>query len=244
MRRAFCASQRSPCDLGPVRLAVDHDAVELERGVAAEDEPVDRLAVDARAPTTASAFSLREQLHQLGGVERAGLRLAAATTASSSTPGAMAIGLDPGGAQGREPGGRRRGEVQAHAPSCRSGSRCGMLDHATRPRRDGRRRSGDRRPRDRARRRADVAHGGVFVARHEGRVVFVADAIPGERVVGARHRRRRTTGSGGPRRVAVLEPRPHRQRARLGRGLRRTRTRGTAPAAPSSVTSSWPASAR
>ncbi|MBN9179908.1 MAG: TRAM domain-containing protein, partial [Microbacterium sp.] len=27
-----------------------------------------------------------------------------------------------------------------------------------------------------------VAHGGVFVGRHEGRVVFVPDALPGERV--------------------------------------------------------------
>ena len=28
-----------------------------------------------------------------------------------------------------------------------------------------------------------VAHGGVFVSRHEGRVIFVSDAIPGERVI-------------------------------------------------------------
>ncbi|PJJ61770.1 class I SAM-dependent RNA methyltransferase [Compostimonas suwonensis] len=29
----------------------------------------------------------------------------------------------------------------------------------------------------------NVAHGGVFVARHEGRVVFVSDTVPGERVL-------------------------------------------------------------
>ncbi|MEJ3403552.1 class I SAM-dependent RNA methyltransferase [Rathayibacter sp. YIM 133350] len=29
----------------------------------------------------------------------------------------------------------------------------------------------------------NVAHGGVFIARHEGRVVFVADTLPGERVL-------------------------------------------------------------
>jgi len=29
----------------------------------------------------------------------------------------------------------------------------------------------------------NIAHGGVSVARHDGRVVFVSDAIPGERVL-------------------------------------------------------------
>jgi tRNA/tmRNA/rRNA uracil-C5-methylase (TrmA/RlmC/RlmD family) len=54
-----------------------------------------------------------------------------------------------------------------------------------------------------------VAHGGVFVARHEGRVVFVADALPGERVRArvddTRHDRfwRAET-------LEVLEPSPHR----------------------------------
>lgn len=56
----------------------------------------------------------------------------------------------------------------------------------------------------------DVAHGGVFVARHEGRVVFVADAIPGERV------RVRLTDTAKPAfwrgdTVEVLDASPHRR---------------------------------
>ncbi|WP_019179470.1 class I SAM-dependent RNA methyltransferase [Microbacterium yannicii] len=56
----------------------------------------------------------------------------------------------------------------------------------------------------------DVAHGGVFVARHEGRVVFVSDAIPGERV------RARVTDASKKsfwraETVEVLDASPHRQ---------------------------------
>lgn len=56
-----------------------------------------------------------------------------------------------------------------------------------------------------------IAHGGIFVARHEGRVVFVSDAIPGERV------RARVTESGDGRSfwraetIDVLEASPHRR---------------------------------
>ncbi|MFT4213973.1 MAG: class I SAM-dependent RNA methyltransferase [Microbacterium sp.] len=58
---------------------------------------------------------------------------------------------------------------------------------------------------------ADVAHGGVFVARHEGRVVFVADAIDGERV---RARLTDTAKSSFWRAdvVEVLDASPHRRR--------------------------------
>ncbi len=56
----------------------------------------------------------------------------------------------------------------------------------------------------------NIAHGGVSVARHEGRVVFVADAIPGERVIArvsddskAKFWRAET--------VSVVEPSEHRQ---------------------------------
>lgn len=56
-----------------------------------------------------------------------------------------------------------------------------------------------------------IAHGGVFVARHEGRVVFVSDAVPGERV------RARLSVFGENERfwradtVEVLDASPHRR---------------------------------
>lgn len=55
-----------------------------------------------------------------------------------------------------------------------------------------------------------IAHGGTFVARHDGRVVFVSDAIPGERV------RARVTDSSKAsfwraETVEVLDASPHRQ---------------------------------
>ncbi|MGW9628742.1 class I SAM-dependent RNA methyltransferase [Microbacterium sp. NPDC055521] len=56
-----------------------------------------------------------------------------------------------------------------------------------------------------------IAHGGTFIARHEGRVVFVPDAIPGERV-----RAEVTEGDHGKRfwraeTREVLEASPHRR---------------------------------
>ena len=54
-----------------------------------------------------------------------------------------------------------------------------------------------------------IAHGGVTVARHEGRVVFVADAIPGERVV-ARVSDDRKSSFWRAETVEVLEASPDR----------------------------------
>lgn len=60
-----------------------------------------------------------------------------------------------------------------------------------------------------------IAHGGTFIARHEGRVVFVSDAVPGERV---RARLVDPAADGSDSRrfwraetVEVIEPSPHRR---------------------------------
>ncbi|QDZ16403.1 class I SAM-dependent RNA methyltransferase [Humibacter ginsenosidimutans] len=57
---------------------------------------------------------------------------------------------------------------------------------------------------------ASVAHGGVFVARHEGRVVFVSDTMPGERVL-ARVSDTRHDRFWRAETVRVLQPSEHRR---------------------------------
>jgi tRNA/tmRNA/rRNA uracil-C5-methylase (TrmA/RlmC/RlmD family) len=56
----------------------------------------------------------------------------------------------------------------------------------------------------------NVAHGGVFVARHEGRVVFVSDTMPGERVH-ARITEARHGSFWRAETLEVLQPSPHRR---------------------------------
>lgn len=56
----------------------------------------------------------------------------------------------------------------------------------------------------------NIAHGGVCVARYNGRVVFVADAIPGERVV-ARVTETRKKSFARASTIRVIEASPHRR---------------------------------
>ena len=82
-----------------------------------------------------------------------------------------------------------------------------------------------------------VAHGGHCVARHEGLVVFVRHALPGERV-----RARVTSGRARDRfllaeAIDVLMPSPH----RVGAAVPVRRSRPVAAAATSS-TPTWPIS--
>ncbi|OUE08287.1 23S rRNA (uracil(1939)-C(5))-methyltransferase RlmD [Clavibacter michiganensis] len=87
----------------------------------------------------------------------------------------------------------------------------------------------------------NIAHGGVSVARHDGRVVFVSDAIPGERV------RARITEDAKKSfwradTVEVLDASPHR-RPHVWAEASVDRAPRTGSAAPSSATSRWPTSA-
>ncbi len=54
-----------------------------------------------------------------------------------------------------------------------------------------------------------MAHGGEGVARHEGKVYFIADTIPGEHVVAEISEEKKSYGRGVA--VEILEPSPHRQ---------------------------------
>ena len=56
----------------------------------------------------------------------------------------------------------------------------------------------------------NIAHGGVAVARHDGRVVFVSDAIPGERVI-ARVTEDSKKSFWRAETLSVVEPSEHRQ---------------------------------
>lgn len=87
----------------------------------------------------------------------------------------------------------------------------------------------------------NIAHGGVSVARHDGRVVFVADAIPGERVL-ARVSSDSKKSFWRAETVEVLEA-SHTASPTCGMPRLSTAIRSTVLAAPSSGTSNSPTSA-
>ncbi len=174
-----------PRYLRPVGLAVD-DSVELEQRIAAHDHPVDGFAVHLGA---SDSLGLGASEHEHGLIDRQ--RPCGRRDGILIDPRRQQHRLNSGRAQGREPSGRGGGEVQTHGDSYARGmgewaGKTIELDVT------------------------NIAHGGVSVARHEGRVVFVADAIPGERVL-ARVSEDSKKSFWRAETVAIVEPSEFRQ---------------------------------
>ncbi len=193
MEHAGAAALGTPSlagDLRQMRLAVQL-AVELESGVTAENEAVDGRAVDQ---CTHDSFGRGpgQQAHELGSIEGA----SGSSDSLLVYAGGEQNGLDTRGAQGGESRRRGRGEVEAHgAPKL---GVCEMTQ------------MGDLIGTSVELDVTNIAHGGVSVARHEGRVVFVSDAIPGERVL-ARITEDSKKSFWRADTVRVLEPSAYRQ---------------------------------
>ena len=161
-------------DVGQVRLAVDH-AIELEGRIPSHDEtrerPIRVDRVDAGPLGHGPSLQSREQHDELLRVEQpAQFQLGRVDRGVLVDVRRNHDRFDPGRAQRRQA--RRR---------------CGRQIQPGRG--DGVRQLGSYARRMVANAReveldaTKIAHGGVVVSRHEGRVVFITDAIPGERVL-------------------------------------------------------------
>jgi len=181
-----------PRHLGGVGLAVD-GAVELEHRIASEHEAIEAGFLAVR---DGLGLGAREQLHDLRRVELAVAVPCAFEFGVLVDVGCDRDGLDAGAPQEREPGRGGGGEVEAHRPSVTVCDARRMTDGAAA---DGELVELDV---------TGVANGGVFVARHEGRVVFVSDAVDGERVLARVAERRATFWRADTMRV--IEASPHR----------------------------------
>ncbi len=180
------AALRSPAlerHLGMVRLAVDL-AADLERRVSAEDEAAQGGAgrID-RALGDRFGLEACEQLHHIGSGQRpAERRLGVAHGGLFVDARRERDRLDSDGAQRGESCGGGGGEVETEGCAQGSGHRDSYAHGMSSPRSTTATHDSAP-PREVELDVTNIAHGGVAVARHEGRVVFVADAIPGERVL-------------------------------------------------------------